>query len=192
MESLKTLESETNSLKESIDIPESKVTFNKDRSIGFDSMYKGNKKNYHPKENESQSMNITEMKKSADELKLLEDKLTKRFSSKIGTINLDNLIQVCTNKLKAENENRKALFIRASTYLKKGFFYDSLEDCNRLISIDSTYAGAYYIRGCSYEKLENLNQAIQDYTKVIELDDTHVNAVFARGACYNKLVTPKL
>jgi tetratricopeptide (TPR) repeat protein len=67
-----------------------------------------------------------------------------------------------------------------------GFYYDSLDDCNKLIELDPNYSGAYYTRGCTHEKLDELDKAINDYTKVLNLDPNHVNAVFARGACLNK------
>jgi hypothetical protein len=35
------------------------------------------------------------------------------------TLNVDNLIAVCTKKLKEDPNHKKALFIRASSYLKK-------------------------------------------------------------------------
>ncbi len=103
-------------------------------------------------------------------------------------INLDNLIEVCSRKIAAEATNRKALFIRASTYLKQGRYYDSLEDCNKLIQVDPHYAGAYYIRGCAHEKLNEFQKALDDYSTVLRIDPFHVNAVFARGACLNKMV----
>jgi tetratricopeptide (TPR) repeat protein len=71
----------------------------------------------------------------------------------IGSVNLDNLINICSIKLKNDPTNKKALYIRSSTYLKKGFYIDALNDSNRLIEIDTEYAGAYYIRGCALEKL---------------------------------------
>ena len=36
------------------------------------------------------------------------------------TLNVDNLIAVCSRKLADEPIHKKALFIRASSYLKKG------------------------------------------------------------------------
>jgi len=36
------------------------------------------------------------------------------------TLNVDNMIKVCTKKLTEDPNHKKALFIRASSYLKKG------------------------------------------------------------------------
>ena len=101
-------------------------------------------------------------------------------------MNVDNLIAVCTKKLKEGPNHRKALFIRASSYLKKGLFQPSIDDCNRLMQLDDKNAGAYYVRGCAYEKLEMIDASIEDFTTVLEIDPNHINAAYARGACENK------
>jgi hypothetical protein len=49
---------------------------------------------------------------------------------------VDNLIAVCSKKLKEDGNHRKALFIRASSYLKKGMFEPSIDDCKRLMQLD--------------------------------------------------------
>lgn len=102
------------------------------------------------------------------------------------TLNVDNLIAVCTKKLKEDGNHRKALFIRASSYLKKGLFQPSIDDCKKLMQLDDQNAGAYYVRGCAYEKLEMIDASIEDFTTVLEIDPNHINAAYARGACENK------
>lgn len=73
-------------------------------------------------------------------------------------MDVDNLITViCSKKLKLDPENKKAIFIRASSYLKKNMYKLAIEDCNALIELDSENAGAYYVRGCCYEKIGNLD-----------------------------------
>ena len=102
------------------------------------------------------------------------------------TLNVDNLITVCSKKLREDPNHKKALFIRASSYLKKGQFEQSIDDCNNLMQLDATHAGAYYVRGCAYEKLDMIDKSIEDFTKVLEIDPHHINAAYARGACENK------
>ena len=67
--------------------------------------------------------------------------------------------------------------------MKKGLYYDAINDCNQLLSIDSSNAGAFYIRGCAHEKLGEIDKGIEDLTTVLKLDPNHVNAAFARAAC---------
>jgi len=38
------------------------------------------------------------------------------------TLNVDSMIKVCTKKLQEDPNHKKALFIRASSFLKKGMF----------------------------------------------------------------------
>lgn len=102
-------------------------------------------------------------------------------------INIDNLISICTAKLSVNPNHKKALFIRATSLMKKRMFQEAIDDCYRLLNIDSRNVGAYYIIGCAYEKLEEVEVAIENFTIVLELDSTHVNALLARGACLNKI-----
>jgi len=104
------------------------------------------------------------------------------------SINVDNLINICSKKLEIEPTHRKALFIRASSYMKKGQYQEAIGDCNTLLEIDQRNVGAYYTRGCAYEKLGEIDKGIADFTVVLELDPNHVNAAFARGACQNRKV----
>ena len=52
------------------------------------------------------------------------------------TLNVDNLIAVCSKKLNEDPCHRKALFIRASSYLKKDLFQESINDCNKHMELD--------------------------------------------------------
>lgn len=75
-------------------------------------------------------------------------------------INIDNLISICTMKLKTQANHKKALFIRASSYMKKKQYLDAIEDCHHLLDIDSRNVNAYYLIGCAHEKLEEIEYAI--------------------------------
>ncbi len=80
---------------------------------------------------------------------------------------MDNLIAVCSKKLNEDPNHRKALFIRASSFLKKAMFKQSIEDCISLMNLDQNHAGAYYVRGCAYEKLDMIDKSIEDFTRVL-------------------------
>ena len=100
-------------------------------------------------------------------LDILQTKTSQRKCPTMDPSNIEKLIAVCSRKLEQEPSNRKALFIRASSYMKKGHYYDAQEDCNRLIDLDPHYAGAYYIRGYSFEKLNEYSEALKDYSRVL-------------------------
>lgn len=76
----------------------------------------------------------------------------------LQTINVDNLIKICSKKLSLFPAHKKALYIRASAYLKKGSFPLALADSNKLLSLDPSNVDAYYIRGCAYEKLNEIDK----------------------------------
>jgi tetratricopeptide (TPR) repeat protein len=102
------------------------------------------------------------------------------------TLDVDNLITVCTKKLQEDPTHKKGLFIRSSSLLKKGRFAEAIQDCNQLMQLDPENAGSYYIRGCAFEKLGQIDQSIIDFTTVLSIDPNHINAAYARGACQNK------
>src|SRR5574343_407973 len=93
------------------------------------------------------------------ETELIRDTLQRRRQMKQegnsryrGGSDVDNLIRICTNSLQ-DKTNPKALFIRASSLMKKGLYEEAIKDCETLIKADPTHAGAYYLRGSAYEKL---------------------------------------
>jgi hypothetical protein len=44
---------------------------------------------------------------------------------------------VCSRKLEGDPNHKKALFIRASSYLKKDLLEKAIADCNKLMALDS-------------------------------------------------------
>jgi len=70
------------------------------------------------------------------------------------------MISACSQKLLIDPTHQKALFIRASSYLKKNRLDEAIQDCNALMELMPENAGAYYIRGCAFEKLDYIEEAI--------------------------------
>jgi tetratricopeptide (TPR) repeat protein len=95
------------------------------------------------------------------------------------------LIAICSAKLKNVPAHKKALYIRASAYIKKGEYHVSIQDCNKLLESDPDNVGGFYLRGCANDKLGHIDLAIEDFTRVLNLDENHVNAAFARASCLN-------
>jgi tetratricopeptide (TPR) repeat protein len=113
----------------------------------------------------------------------------KRTDSRIAyrhNADIESLITICSNKLKSDPQHPKALFLRASSLLKKGQLLEAISDCEALLAADPRHVGAYYIRGCAYDKMGDIDRGITDYTEVLRLDPNHVNAAYARGACQNR------
>ncbi len=63
------------------------------------------------------------------------------------SINIDNLIDICSQKLSNVPNHKKALYIRASAFIKKGDYTTAIEDCNKLLQADKENVGGYYLRG---------------------------------------------
>ena len=99
---------------------------------------------------------------------------------------LENTISICSKKLNKDPGHQRALYLRASAYLKKGLIQEAIKDCEKLIDLDKEFVGSYYIRGCAYERIGEIDKGISDYTKVLALDPNHVNAAYARGECQNR------
>lgn len=71
--------------------------------------------------------------------------------------------------------------------MKKKMFEEAIEDCHRLLNIDSRSVGAYFIIGSAYQKLGEIDIAIENFSIVLELDPSHFNSLLARGACLNQI-----
>jgi tetratricopeptide (TPR) repeat protein len=82
-------------------------------------------------------------------------------------INIDNLVSICTAKLAVNPLHKKALFIRATSFMKKKMFEEAIEDCHRLLNIDPRSVGAYFIIGSAYQKLGEIDIAIENLSIVL-------------------------
>jgi len=102
-------------------------------------------------------------------------------------VDLNYLIAICSKRLALNPRHKKALYIRASSYLKNEDFKSAIFDCNSLLELDAGNVNGLFLRGCAFQKTGNMENAIEDFSKVLEIDPNHVNAAFARAACLNKI-----
>lgn len=102
-----------------------------------------------------------------------------------SNINLENLIQICSKKIAQNPRHKKALYIRASSLVKKQQFATAIEDCNSLLAVETQHLNALHLRGVCRQQMGRTDLAIEDFSRVIALDAFHVNAIFSRAACYN-------
>lgn len=66
--------------------------------------------------------------------------------------------------------NAKLYFNRATVGAKLKKYAQSVEDCNRCLSLDDTYIKAYLRRGKSYMELQKFEEAVRDYERVHKMD----------------------
>lgn len=102
------------------------------------------------------------------------------------TFDTDNLIGACTQKLSADPYHEKALFIRASSFVKRGLYDEAISDCNKLVDLNQANPNAYYVRGTALERLGQVEKCLQDFSRVLDLDPSHVNAAYSRAAAENR------
>jgi len=72
---------------------------------------------------------------------------------------------------------------RGIEYIEKGDFKNAVEEYNKAIECDSTYAVAYVNRASAFAQVGNYGKAIEDYTKAITLDCS-AKRLNARGQTY--------
>lgn len=101
-------------------------------------------------------------------------------------VELDALIEQCSQRLVESPLNLKALSIRASAYMKKKAWKEAIADYDTVLKHAPDDAVSWFNRGTAHEKLGNTNEAIHDFTETLKLDPDHVNAAYARAACHNR------
>jgi tetratricopeptide (TPR) repeat protein len=50
---------------------------------------------------------------------------------------VDNLIKICSKKLEVDPNHKKALYTRASSYMRKGLYLEAIRDCEELVRLDA-------------------------------------------------------
>ncbi len=63
----------------------------------------------------------------------------------------------------------------------------SLENFNKALKLDSTYAPSFNGRGLVWDRMFNFEEAIEDFSKAIELDENHSVYWHNRGCCYRNM-----
>jgi len=66
--------------------------------------------------------------------------------------------------------NSKLYFNRATVLAKLKKWTQSVEDCNRCLSLDDTYIKAYLRRAKCYMELQKFEEAVRDYERVHKMD----------------------
>ena len=107
-------------------------------------------------------------------------------NSLLGNNNL-KIIELCTKKLSKKPNNKRALLLRASIYIKMNKFEEAKNDLEPLLDDNILASTAYYLFGIINKETNNNELALKYFTKSIELDNNNINAYFLRGAINNIL-----
>lgn len=115
------------------------------------------------------------------------DKDNNKSSDSISVKNNLKIIELCSSKLLKNPDNKRALLLRASIYIKINKFKEAKNDLQLLLNEQCLASTAYYLLGIIYKETNNNELALIYFTKSIELDDNNINAYFLRGAVNNIL-----
>jgi len=77
--------------------------------------------------------------------------------------------------------------IRRRSYSHFNEYQQAIEDCNRILELDSKDAKAYRDRGFMYMKLQDYQQALVNLDRALELDTQDALSYNWRGVCYRDL-----
>lgn len=95
-----------------------------------------------------------------------KDEGNKKFKNK----DYKGALESYTKALASNGDGLLAYSNRAMCHLNLGQYYEAKLDCDKSISLDSTFTKAYYRRATANRELYRLREAIDDLEKVIELD----------------------
>ena len=105
----------------------------------------------------------------------------------LSSQNYLKIIELCTNKLSKNKNNKRALLLRASIYIKINKFEEAKNDLQSLLNDKNLASTAYYLLGIINKETNNNELALKYFSKSIELDNNNINAYFLRGAVNNIL-----
>ena len=105
----------------------------------------------------------------------------------ISEINNKKIIELCSKKLLKNPNNKRALLLRASIYIKINKYEEAKNDLQSLLTDPNLASTAYYLLGIINKEINNNELALIYFTKSIQLDDNNINAYFLRGAVNNIL-----
>jgi tetratricopeptide (TPR) repeat protein len=110
------------------------------------------------------------------------DKKVKLSTTDLAKI--DQQIAAYSAAIKANPQDKTALYGRAELYSQKYYYDDAVNDYSTLIMQDNKDIKAYFYRAIAQTKRGNIDQALADYKQVIALDPKNYLAYNNRGLLY--------
>lgn len=88
------------------------------------------------------------------------------------------------HKKSREQKLELAYTNRGTAYLKKGQYPKAIEEYNKALEINSSYAVAYYNRSVAYTSIGKYEKAVTDCNKALQLNPRHAKSYHNRGVSY--------
>jgi len=99
-------------------------------------------------------------------------------------IALDQAVDYCTNRIRANSGVASHYLHRGSVWVAKGEYDIALADYNEAIRLDPNLAVAYYDRGNVWFDMQEYDKALADYNEAIRLDPNLAVAYTNRGVAW--------
>ena len=96
-------------------------------------------------------------------------------------------IDLLSEILAADPEDRLALLARGSVYLKMNNAENAIDDFTRALEIDSNRSKAYHLRGLAREMAGDGEEALSDFNKAIETDPEYGAAYYSRATLLTRM-----
>ena len=106
----------------------------------------------------------------------------------------DAKIAACNRLLSSQSDNKKAYYARARAYHSKKLYEAAIDDLNRAIKLDPSFAPAYWAKGNALFELKKRGEAMEQYNKALSagLPESYLSAAYYnRGLCYKLTGRPE-
>ena len=112
------------------------------------------------------------------------------FASAMSNLMKDKLgvsIDLLTELIEADSDDKLAFLARGSVYLKMNDTKHAIDDFSRALEIDANHPKAYHLRGLAHELAGDNDEALLDFNKAIDIDAEYGAAFYSRASLLTKM-----
>ncbi|MGD1975847.1 MAG: tetratricopeptide repeat protein [Desulfobacterales bacterium] len=112
------------------------------------------------------------------------------FTNAMSNLMKDKLgvsIDLLTELIDTDSEDKLAYLARGSVYLKMNDTNKAIADFNHVIEIDANHPKAYHLRGLAHELAGDNDNALSDFNKAIDIDGEYGAAFYSRASLLTKM-----
>jgi tetratricopeptide (TPR) repeat protein len=112
------------------------------------------------------------------------------FTNAMSNLMKDKLgvsIDLLTELIDTDSEDKLAYLARGSVYLKMNDTNKAIADFNHVIEIDANHPKAYHLRGLAHELDGDNDNALSDFNKAIDIDGEYGVAFYSRASLLTKM-----